>query len=171
MKQSKQRTGFVAIATLALSMLVLSGCEEKKKSTRWDDAGAAAASAAEVASAAVDAGPVSAPGTLNKWFPADGANGYKRVFAADKPGYAEAKLQKDGKDVATISINDGVKTFAKAKFDESTEKLEGFPLIKLGDTQSGVLVKDRYQVKVTSTTLDHEARKGILASFDLKGMN
>lgn len=163
----------IATLTLALSFTLVAGCDDKKKSTRWDDAGAAAASAAEAtpASASASAAPVSAPGTLNKWFPADGANGYKRVFAADKPGYAEAKLQKDGKDVATISINDGVKPFAKAKFDESTEKLEGFPVMKMGDTQSGVLVKDRYQVKVTSPTLDHEARKGILASFDLKGMN
>lgn len=149
----------------AISLLA---CNDKPKSTRWDEAGAAAtASAAETASA----GPVSATGTLNKYFPADGANGYKRIFAADKTGYAEAKLQKDGKDVATISINDGVKPFAKAKFDESTEKLEGFPLMKMGDNQSAVLVKDRYQVKVTSTTLDHEGRKGILSSFDLKGMN
>ena len=161
----------IATLTLALSFTLVAGCDDKKKSTRWDDAGAAAASAAEATPASASAAPVSAPGTLNKWFPAAGANGYKRVFAADKPGYAEAKLQKDGKDVATISINDGVKPFAKAKFDESTEKLEGFPVMKMGDTQSGVLVKDRYQVKVTSPTLDHEARKGILASFDLKGMN
>ncbi|MBS2012734.1 MAG: hypothetical protein JST00_07605 [Deltaproteobacteria bacterium] len=164
----KLTTTLVSVA--AALLLVCAGCDDKKKSTRWDDAGAAAASAAETAASA-SAGPVSAAGALNKYFPADGANGYKRVFAADKAGYAEAKLQKDGKDVATISINDGVKPFAKAKFDETTDKLEGFPLLKMGENQSAVLVKDRYQVKVTSTTLDHEARKGILSSFDLKGMN
>jgi hypothetical protein len=158
------------IFALALVALALCACDDKKKSTRWDEAGAAAASAAETASSA-SAGPISAAGTLNKYFPADGANGYKRIFAADKAGYAEAKLQKDGKDVATISINDGVKPFARAKFDESTEKLEGFPLMKMGENQSALLVKDRYQVKVSSPTLDHEARKAILGSFDLKGMN
>ena len=39
---------------------------------------------------------------------------------------------------------------AKAKFEGSTEKLEGFPLMTVGKNQSTVLVKDRFQVKVSS---------------------
>jgi hypothetical protein len=118
-----------------------------------------------------DAAPAAPTGSLNKFFPKDGDGGYKRVFSADKEGYAEAKLQKDGKDVATISISDGDRlAAAKGKFEGATEKLEGFPLMTVGKNQSTVLVKDRYQVKVSSQTLDPEARKAVLAMFDLKGL-
>ena len=40
----------------------------------------------------------------------------------------------------------------------------------VGKNQSTVLVKNRFQIKVSSQTLDHEARKAILATFDLKGL-
>ena len=42
--------------------------------------------------------------------------------------------------------------------------------MKVGNNQTSVLVKDRFQVKVSSPTLDHEARKAILMTFDLKGL-
>lgn len=148
------------------------GCKkDEPKSTRWDDAAAAVASASPSDADAAGAVPLSPAGTLNKFFPKDGEGGYKRVFAADKEGYAEAKLQKDGKEVAVLSISDAERlAYAKAKFDGATEKLEGFPLMTVGKNQSTVLVKGRYQVKVTSQTLEHDARKAILATFDLKGL-
>lgn len=114
---------------------------------------------------------LSPAGTLNKFFPKDGEGGYKRVFTADKEGYAEAKLQKDGKEVAVVSISDAERlAYAKAKFESATDKLEGFPLMTVGKNQSTVLVKNRFQVKVSSPTLEHEARKAILSTFDLKGL-
>ena len=39
------------------------------------------------------------------------------------------------------------------------------------DKETTALVKDRYQLKIFSTTLDHGARKAILASFDIEGLS
>jgi hypothetical protein len=112
------------------------------------------------------------PGGFNKFFPKEGAGGFTRSFSSQKEGLVEAKLLKDGNEVAILTIVDAEKlAYAKAKFESATEKLEGFPVMTIGPNQSSVLVKDRYQVKVTSQTLDHEARKRILATFDLKGLN
>jgi hypothetical protein len=108
---------------------------------------------------------------FNKLFPADGTDGYKRVFTQEKSGFAEAKLQKDGKDIATVSLADSANDdTAKEKFAKSTEKLGDHPLVTVGKNQSAVLVKDRYQVKVSSPTLDAAARKTLLEKFDLAGI-
>jgi len=162
----------ILVCALLLCTALTGGCKkDEPKSTRWDDAAAAVASAPPADVDAAGAVPLSPAGTLNKFFPKDGEGGYKRIFAADKEGYAEAKLQKDGKEVAVLSISDAERlAYAKAKFDGATEKLEGYPLMTVGKNQSTVLVKNRYQVKVSSPTLEHEARKAILATFDLKGL-
>jgi len=149
--------------------LLLAACsKDEPKSTRWEDAAATLASApAPVAST----GPVIEGGKLNAAFPADGVDGYKRVFTQEKDGFAEAKLQKDGKDVATLSIADtnaNADPAAKGKFADAKEKLGEWPMTTVGKNQTTVLVKDRYQVKVSSQTLDHDARKKILEKFDLK---
>ena len=162
----------ILVTALLLCAAFTGGCKkDEPKSTRWDDAAAAVASASPSDGDAAGAVPLAPAGMLNKFFPKDGEGGFKRVFAADKEGYAEAKLQKDGKEVAILSISDAERlAYAKAKFDGATDKLEGFPLMTVGKNQSTVLVKGRYQVKVTSQTLEHDARKAILATFDLKGL-
>ena len=150
----------------ALTLLATACSKDQPKSTRWEDAAAA------LASAPASSAPKLATGTLNKYFPKDGEGGYARVFTADKEGYAEAKLQKDGKDVATLSISDANQNpDAKSKFANATEKVSGFPAMKVGNNQTTVLVKDRFQVKCSSQTLDHEARKAIIANFDLQGLD
>lgn len=171
------------LGALALSLAFATGCngckKDEPKSTRWDDAAAAATAAPAATTASGGPGlrtaeptlPPIPAGAFNKFFPKDGAGGNKRVFAADKEGFAEAKLQKDGKEIAVLAISDAQKlAFAKAKFGNATEKIDGFPVTTVGNNQTSALVKDRYQVKVTSQTLDHEARKAILATFDLKGL-
>jgi hypothetical protein len=162
----------ILVAALLACAALTSGCKkDEPKSTRWEDAAAAIAQPAATDGDAAAAVPLSPAGTLNKFFPKDGEGGYKRIFAADKEGYAEAKLQKDGKEVAVLSISDAERLpAAKSKFDGATEKLEGFPLMTVGKNQSTVLVKNRFQVKVSSQTLEHDARKAILATFDLKGL-
>ena len=150
---------------VVLAFVALVACtacsKDEPKSTRWDDAAANPAPPSSV--------PKTETGSFNRFFPKDGVGGYSRVFTADKAGYAEAKLQKDGKDVATLTVADADEA-AKAKFTSATEKVAGFPVVKLGNNQSTALVKDRFQVKVSSQTLDHEARKKILESFDLGGL-
>lgn len=155
------------LATGALAcLLALAGCKkDEPKSTRWEDAAAAVASAVPATSAA----PKTETGSFNRFFPKDGTGGYTRIFTADKEGYAEAKLEKDGKEVARLTIADA-DAAAKAKFGSATEKIAGAPVVKFGNNQSTALVKDKYQVKVSSPTLDHEARKKILESFDLGGL-
>ena len=162
-RYSARHLGRVALA-LSLSLIA---CKDPPKSTRWDEAGATAtAGTASTTEPKVDTG------ILNAFFPGDGEGGYKRVFTADRPGYAEAKLQKDGKDVATLTIADSAgDKAAVSKYETATEKVKDCPVVKVGNNQSSALVKARFQVKVSSPTLDHEARKAILSTFDLKGLS
>lgn len=137
----------------AFLLLAAAACSKATpESTRWNDASSPVVSAS------------SAPletGALNKYFPKG------TTFAADKPGYAEGKIED-----ATLSISDADRVpGAKEKFAASTEKLGPFPLIQVGSTQTAVLVSDRYQVKVVSPTLDSFARKALLQTFDLKGLS
>lgn len=143
----------------------LLACKDEPKSTRWNDAAAAASTPAPIMSV----GPVTEGSSFNAAFPPDGVDGAKRVFTQEKDGFAEAKLQKDGKDVATLSIADtNANAEAKSKFEGAKEKLGEWPMITVGKNQTTVLVKDRYQVKVSSPSLDHDARKKLLEKFDLK---
>ena len=160
---------------LALAAAVAVGCsKDEPKSTRWNDAAATLASAAASGPPpSAMAAPVVEGSTLNKRFPADGTDGYTRVFTQEKDGFAEAKFQKDGKVVATLSISDTNGTpEAKAKFDTATDKLDGkYPLVTVGKNQSSVLVAGRWQVKVSSPTLDPAARSALISKFDLEGLS
>ena len=139
------------------------GCQDKP--TRWDTA------SSSTVARAPDAPPQKEAGSFNKFFPADGIDGMKRVYTQDKTGFAEAKLQKDGKDVATLSISDASGDAAVLKkFEGAAEKIQGYPLVTVGNNQSALLVKGRYQVKVSSQTLDAAARKPLLEKFNLSGL-
>ncbi|MBG1268297.1 hypothetical protein [Nostoc sp. WHI] len=86
---------------------------------------------------------------FNKVFPS-ASGGYQRVYTQEKKGFAEAKLKKDGKDVAMLSISDTTSTpDAAAKFSKSTKKIGGYPAVEQGKTQTAILV-GKYQVKVLS---------------------
>src|SRR3954468_22620663 len=104
--------------TLALAGLAgLAGCKEK--STRWDSAASAKPTTA------ADAPPVKAGSSFNAFFPADGVEGTKRAFTQEKPGFVEAKLSKEGKQIATLTISDTTtEPDAKTKFANSTEKVK-----------------------------------------------
>lgn len=135
-----------------------------KEPTRWDtDASAATLPAASV--------PKTEGAKLNAFFPKD-ADGYTRTFTQEKDGFVEAKVKKDGKEEATLTVSDANGDDAvKSKFEKATEKLGDSPLVTVGKNQSAVLVGKRYQVKVTSTTLDEAARKAWLGKFDLAGLS
>ena len=111
--------------------------------------------------------------SFNKFFPKAGG-GYDRVFTQEKKGFAEAKLKKDGKDLAMLSISDTISLPAAAKkFDSSTTKVANYPAMEIGTTQSAVLVNGRYQVKVLSRDPGFTAadRKIWLQKFDLNGLS
>lgn len=111
-------------------------------------------------------------GSFNRFFPPSGG-GYDRVYTQEKKGFAEAKLKKDGKELALLAISDiRNNPSAATKFQNSTQKINGFPAIEQGATATAVLVDDRFQVKVLSRDPSFTAddREAWLAKFDLNGL-
>ena len=108
-------------------------------------------------------------GQFNSFFPAE-QDGYKRVYTQEKKGFAEAKLSKDGKDLAMMAISDTLNMpTAKAKFSGSTTKIAGYPAAEQGTTTTAILVGDRYQVKILSRSPSFTAkdRSAWLEKFNL----
>ncbi|WP_373530622.1 hypothetical protein [Nostoc sp.] len=108
---------------------------------------------------------------FNKFFPG-ASGGYQRVYTQEKKGFAEAKLKKDGKDVAMLSISDTTSTpGTAAKFSNSTKKIGGYPAVEQGKTQSAILV-GKYQVKVLSRDPSFTAsdRADWLKKFNLNAL-
>ncbi|MEB3178354.1 MAG: hypothetical protein VKL59_04835 [Nostocaceae cyanobacterium] len=115
-------------------------------------------------------------GEFNKFFPAN-QPGYERVYTQEKKGFAEAKLKKDGKELAMLAISDTksptpTPASAADKFKTSTKKIAGYPAVELGKTQTAILVNNRYQVKVLSRDPSFTAsdREQWLQKFNLKGL-
>jgi hypothetical protein len=158
-----------AFVPLALSLVLFVTACTPKSSSRYADiqketsrrnAPAAVAKAAE------------AGGTFNKFFP--GSTGtYEVVPAQEKKGFAEYKLNQNGKTVAMLAVNDtaGLPT-AAAKFKGSTDEISGYPAVEQGTTATGILINDRYQVKVLSRdpSFTRDDRVAWLQKFDLKGL-
>lgn len=108
---------------------------------------------------------------FNKVFPS-ASGGYQRVYTQEKKGFAEAKLKKDGKDVAMLSISDTTSTpETAAKFSKSTKKIGGYPAVEQGKTQTAILV-GKYQVKVLSRISSFTAsdRADWLKKFNLNAL-
>jgi hypothetical protein len=160
-----------ALMPVLLSVVLLfSACSNKppsryaetQKETSGRNAPAAVAKNAE------------AGGEFNKFFP-QGSAGYARVFSQEKKGFAEAKLNKDGKNVAVLSISDTSSLPAAAKkYEKSTTKLSSYPLLEEAPLKStGVLVNNRFQVKVASRDPSFTAadRKTWLGKFNLDGLS
>ena len=111
-------------------------------------------------------------GTFNKFFPGS-TGGYSVVPAQEKKGFAEYKLNKDGKNFAMLSVNDTVGTpTAAAKFQASTEKVAGYPAVDQGANITAILVNNRYQVKVQSRdpAFSKADRTDWIQKFDLRGL-
>jgi hypothetical protein len=109
---------------------------------------------------------------FNRFFPPAG-QGFERVYTQEKKGFAEAKLKKDGKDLAVMAISDVVNTPGTAdKFKAASAQIKGFPAVQQGSTATAVLVADRYQVKVLSRDPSFSAadRETWLGKFNLKGL-
>ncbi len=163
------RSPFLAALVALPLALALAGCgKTEKPNPRWEKA---AASAEERQKAPVPPPPVVAGGEVNAFFP-KAIDGYARTFTQEKPGFAEAKITKDGKELATASISDTEgNPDARGKFSSAKEQVAGSPLVTVGANQSALLVAGRWQVKVSSTTLDPAARKALLERFDLAGLS
>lgn len=153
---------FIA-ACLLSAMLWVSGCAGLSSTA---DSPSAPANGAAVSSEAV------AGGEFNKFFPPNG-NGFERVYTQEKDGFAEAKLKKDGKDLAMLAISDTASNPAAAqKFQQSSTRIAGYPAMEVGSTQTALLVANRYQVKVISRDPNFTAadRQAWLEKFNLNGL-
>jgi len=110
--------------------------------------------------------------TFNKFFP-NSTGTYEVVPAQEKKGFAEYKLNKDGKTVAMLSVSDTTSLpTAVVKYRNSTETIAGYPAVNQGTTATGILINDRYQVKVLSRdpSFTQEDRVAWLQKFDLRGL-
>jgi len=111
-------------------------------------------------------------GSFNKFFP-NSVRGYQIIPTQEKKGFAEYKVKKDGQTVAMLSINDTISNpTAAAKFKDTPLTIAGYPAVEQGITATGILVSDRYQVKVLSRdpSFTKEDRAAWLQKFDLKGL-
>jgi hypothetical protein len=109
---------------------------------------------------------------FNQFFP-DSVRGYQIVPAQEKKGFAEYKVNKEGKNVAVLSISDTASIpAAAAKYQNSPLKIGGYPAVEQGSTGTGILVNGRYQVKVLSRdpSFTKEDRVAWLQKFNLKGL-
>jgi hypothetical protein len=113
-------------------------------------------------------------GVFNKFFPkAEGD--YDVVFTQKKIGYAEARLEKKGDAIATLSVFDTLSNPEAAnKYSQATESLGRYPLVAIGKQGTAVLVADRFQVQVRSrpdSGMGADDRKEWLKKFDLKSIS
>ena len=145
------------LAALLLSILLFTTACAQKEAGRFDQVQQESTQGSE----------------FNKFFPA-ASDGYQRVFTQEKKGFAQAKLKKDGKEVAKISVNDTISNpSAAAKFAKSSKKISGYPAVESGK-QTAVLVSDRYQVKIISSdpdTFTAADREAWLKKFNLSGLS
>lgn len=111
-------------------------------------------------------------GSFNKFFPKSVA-GFQIVPAQEKKGFAEYKVNRDGKNVAVLSISDTISIpTAAEKYKQSTLQIAGYPAVEQGTTITGVLVSDRYQVKVQSrdASFTKDDRTDWIGKFNLNGL-
>ncbi|MDT9240980.1 MAG: hypothetical protein P5685_18960 [Limnospira sp. PMC 1261.20] len=153
----------VCAVVLSLSVLV-SGCSDLTTST--PDTGTTGA-VQQVA----DAQPLPG-GQFNRYFPR-GADGYSVTFRQEKEGFAQAQLSRGGDALALLSINDLANNPSAArKFQESTQRIGGYPAVTQGRNTTALLVGDRFQVKVQSSSesFTPSDREVWLQNFNLSGL-
>ncbi len=171
------------LAPFLISVLLLvTACGQTQAPSRWDKAQQESTQkSAKTKQTTADKSNAQNPnlpnkavagGKLNKYFPSS-SGGFDRVFAQEKSGFAEAKLNKGGKNVAMLSINDiAGNPSAGSKFQQSTKQIGGYPAVNQGANITAVLVANRYQVKVQSRDPSFTAsdREAWLSKFNLGGL-
>lgn len=146
--------------------LILTACQPVQPS-RWEGV-QQTTEAQEV----VSEGDVLAGGEFNQFFP-EVSDPFGMVFLQEKEGFAEASLEFEGEQVATLAVSDTANNpSARDKYAQSDDELEGYPLVAVGNNGTAILVADRIQVQVRSTADDFvaEDRENWILEFDLDGL-
>jgi hypothetical protein len=176
----------VLFVTLMGGMACMCGGDEEKEESRWDkksepttkvEKADKADKMGEEPTEEPDEEKVAEPepepvdgSSFNKSFPDDGVDGMSRTFTQEKEGFVEAKYAK-GDDELVVTISDTASNpSARGKFSKAKDKLKGYPMMKQGSNGTVVLVKDRFQVKVTSKTVDEAGRKALLEQVKLSDL-
>ncbi len=155
-------------ACFLASCLLLTSCTQQAPS-QFDRA--QQESTSKGATAVVDSS--QSGSSFNRYFP-DSGEGYERIYSQEKPGFAQAKLKRDGKEIAILAISDVLNNPSTVeKFQGSTERINGYPAVSQGSTGTAVLINDRYQVKIRSkdTSFSQGDREKWLGKFDLRGLS
>ena len=156
---------FVAPLLLVV-FLTVTGCAASEPS-RWDEAQQQTSGQTAVSEEAVSGS------QLNQFFP-EGGGDYDRVFTQEKDGFAQASLKQDGREVALLSISDTAgNPQAAQKFAQSNSTIAGYPAVQVGNSQTAVLVGDRYQVKAISKdpSFTDSDRQAWIEKFNLSGLS
>lgn len=158
----------ILLTLLLGTFLMLASCSEPSTS-RFDNAQQASTTkgAGAVVSESISGS------SFNRFFPAGGSE-YQRIYTQEKKGFAEAKLKKDGKEVAVLAISDTLNNpGAVSKFKQSTTNISGYPAVNQGSTGTAILVGDRFQVKILSRddSFTEADRQAWLSKFDLSGLS
>ncbi len=164
------------VALLLSILLLVSSCDTAAAPSRWDQAQQDSTQRKDKVITPVKerevAGKPVTGGSFNKFFPTAQA-GYERVYTQEKRGFAEAKLKKQGTDVAMLSISDVAgNPVAANKYKDSTLQIAGYPAVNQGKTATSILVNNRYQVKVLSRdpAFTDSDRVAWLGKFNLNGL-
>jgi hypothetical protein len=113
-----------------------------------------------------------AGGEFNQFFPQDEGD-YNVLYTQEKEGFAQAKLNLKGVEVATLSVSDtAISVEALDKFKGSKDAIGGYPTAAVGMLGTAVLVADRFQVQVRSKDASFTAddRTAWIEKFDLAGL-
>ena len=164
--RTHRNTSYFLILPLLLA-LTLAACQPVQPTSRWEEA-QQATEGQEISSE----GEVIAGGDFNRFFP-DTEDPFDLTFLQEKEGFAEAALEFEGEEVATLAVSDTANNpSARDKFEESDEELEGYPVAAVGTNGTALLVADRIQVQVRSKASDFAAedRETWLLEFDLDGL-
>ena len=119
-----------------------------------------------------EVGSPQAGATLNSVFP-KGTGDFKLTFTQEKEGFAQAEWSKGSAKLATIAITDtNTNPSARDKFREASKKLAGYPAAAVGSQGTAVLVADRFQVQVRSTSPAFSAadRDALVAKCNLQAL-
>lgn len=161
------------VAILALSVIACSGCDKEEKApAKWSVDRSAKPTSPAASKESPKATPEVVKGSaLNAVFLAKDYAGLTRVFTTEKAGFSQADYKKGDDAQFTLSVTDlKDKPDLRAKYADVEDKLEGHPYKKRGKGGSMVLVSDRFQVKLTSKSMDEATRKTHLSKLNFTAL-
>ncbi len=114
-----------------------------------------------------------AGGEFNRFFPKDDGD-YNVIYTQEKEGFAQAQLNFQGNEVATLSVSDTANNpAASEKFQSAASEIAGYPMATVGALGTAILVAERFQVQVRAkdASFGSDQRTAWIEQFDLDGLS